>query len=141
MRFICFGFCLLCAKLESVEYCLWGKQHYDAVHFSWNLKKGMLYCWHLQRKPNNKKGSECLIVNLRTVQKIQKELNEFRDDYESTAAPKSHSDHSDEKWTPKFVGEIQAMIDNDPSESIRSIAKNTEMSEFLIRQRVHEDIQ
>ena len=30
---------------------------------------------------------------------------------------------SDEKRSPKFVGEIQAMIDNDPNKSIRSIAK------------------
>ena len=40
----------------------------------------------------------------------------------------------------KFVAEIQAMIDNDPSKPIRSIARNMEISEFLIRQVVHEDV-
>ena len=36
----------------------------------------------------------------------------------------------------KFIGEIQVMIDNDPSKSIRSLA----VSKFLIWLVVHEDI-
>ena len=57
------------------------------------------------------------------------------------AAQKPHSDCSDNKRTLKFLGEIQAMIDNNPSKSIRSTARNIRVSEFLIRQIVHEGIQ
>ena len=74
------------------------------------------------------------------MQKIWKELDEFNGDYGGMAAQKPHSDHSDKKRTPKFVGEIQAIIDNDPSESIKSVAKNMEMSKFLIRHIVPENI-
>ena len=70
------------------------------------------------------KISQCLGVNLRTVQRIQKELDESNGDYKDMAAWKLHFDHSDEKITPEFVGEIQAIIDNDPSKSIRSIVMN-----------------
>ena len=61
--------------------------------------------------------SRCLLVNLRTVQKIRKELNESNGDYEGTAGWKSHSGHFDMKKT-ELIGEIQAMIDDDPSKSI-----------------------
>ena len=61
------------------------------------------------------KNSECLGVNLSTMQRIQKEMGESNGDYEDTAAQKSHSDHSEKKKPPKFVGEIQAMTNNDPS--------------------------
>ena len=37
----------------------------------------------------------CLGVNLRTVQRIQKELNESSGDYEDTITWKPHSDRSD----------------------------------------------
>ena len=50
------------------------------------------------------------------------------------------TDFSEEKRTPKFIGEILAMIDNDPSKSIKSLAKDMGMSELLIKQVVHEDI-
>ena len=50
-------------------------------------------------------------------------------------------DHSDKKRTPKFVGEIQATIENDPSKLIRSIFRNMEVSEFLMRPLVNENIQ
>lgn len=89
---------------------------------------------------SNKNISECLGVNLRTVQRIRKDFDESNGDYEGAAARKTHSARSDKKRTPEFVGEIQAMIDNDPSKSMRSIARDTGVSEFLIRQTVHEDI-
>ena len=47
----------------------------------------------------------------------------------------------DSKRTIEFVREIQGMIHNDPSELIKSIASNIGMSEFLMKQVVHEDIQ
>ena len=42
--------------------------------------------------------------------------------------------------TPRFVNRIQAMIDHDLCKSIRLLARDVEMSEFLIRQVVHENI-
>ena len=80
-------------------------------------------------------------VNLRTTQRIRKVLDDSSGDSDSTAARKSHSDHSDLNGTLKFVCEIQTMVDNDSSKSIRSITKDMEVLEFLIRQVVHEDIQ
>ena len=38
------------------------------------------------------------------------------------------------------MGEIQDMIGNDPSKLISSIARDMGVSEFLIRQMVHEDV-
>ena len=38
MLFICFRFCLLCSKPESVEDCLRGKKHHNAFHYSRNLE-------------------------------------------------------------------------------------------------------
>ena len=62
--------------------------------------------------------------------------DESNGDYEGTAAWKPHSDSSDKKRTPEFVGEIQAMIDSDFNQSIRSIIRDMEVYEFLIRQVV-----
>ena len=76
-------------------------------------------------------------INLRTVQRIQKDLDEFNGDYESTATWKSYSGFSDKKKTPGFVGEIQSMIDNDPTETI---ARHMVVSKILIRQVMYEDI-
>ena len=53
---------------------------------------------------------------------------------------KPHSDCYDKKRTPEFIGEIHVMMHNNPSKSIRSIAMDIEVSKFLIRQVVHEDI-
>lgn len=55
-------------------------------------------------------------------------------------ALKTHSDCSDTKRTPEHIDEIQARIDNDPFKSIRSIARDIGVSEFLIRRVVLEDI-
>ena len=40
------------------------------------------------------------------------------------------------KRIPNFVGEIQAMIDNDPSKSIRYIARDMGVPEVLIKQSI-----
>ena len=57
-----------------------------------------------------------------------------------TVIRKSPSDHFDKKIIPEFLGEIKAMIDNNPSKSIRPIDRDMGVSEVLIRQVVHEDI-
>lgn len=42
---------------------------------------------------------------MRTVQRICKELDESKGDYEGTAARKTHTDRSDKKRILEFVGE------------------------------------
>ena len=44
------------------------------------------------------------------MQGIFKKLDESKRHYKNTAAEKPNYDRSDEKITPKFVGEIQAII-------------------------------
>ena len=85
------------------------------------------------------KISLSLGVNLRTAKWTWKELDKFNGDYKGTTAQKFHSDHFDLKRT-KFLGEIQAIISNNPSCLIRSIAKEMGVSKFFIRQVGHEDI-
>ena len=53
-----------------------------------------------------------------------------------TAARETQSARSNKKITPEF--DYGIMIDNDPS--LRAMARDTEVSEYRIRQTVHEDI-
>ena len=96
-----------------VSWALWEEHHHDAIHSSRNLHlfRNLLY--------------ECLDVNLRITQRIQKEFDESNGDYEGTAARMPRSDRSDLKRTPEFVGEIQNVVDNDSSKLIRSISYQT----------------
>ena len=71
-------------------------------------------------------------VNLRILLNIRKELEVYNGNYEFIAAQKLHSNCSNKKRSPEFLDEILAMISNDPKKSIKSIAWNTEVSEFLI---------
>ena len=75
------------------------------------------------------KISQCFGVNLKTVQRIWKELNKSNGDTEGTAALKTRTDRSSKKRTVKLVGQNQA---NDLSKSIRSIARDIGMFQFLI---------
>ena len=45
------------------------------------------------------------------------------------------------KRTHKFVGDINAVIDDGPSKLIKSVTRDMGASEFLIKQIVHEDVQ
>ena len=95
----------------------------------------MLYCLEFISEAPTRRDP-CIWVSR---QRILSELDDFKGDYKSTAAQKLHSIRFDKKTTSKFIGEIQAMIDNDPSKSIRSIAWDMGVAEFLIKQVVHED--
>ena len=114
------------------------------IPFSRNLKNCMLYClvfmpeapiWRFTMfgcQPEN--NAEDF-----------KRLGKSNGDYKCMASQKPQSKCSDKKKkkkkrTPKFIGEIQAIIDNDPSKSIRYIARDMRVSKFLIRQVVHKDI-
>ena len=79
-------------------------------------------------------------VNLKTVRRIQKDLDDSYRDYECRVVWQPHSNRSDKKRSPQFVGEIPVIIDNNPSKSINPIPINLGDSELLIRQIVHEDI-
>ena len=70
------------------------------------IRNGMLYwsysCWNLQYKDFRVLG-----VNLRTVQTIQKELDESYVNYEGTAGRESHSGRLDKNsliccWDPDY---------------------------------------
>ena len=94
----------------------------------------------IQAGSSHTKISECLDVNLRTEQSSRKELDESNGNDEGMAARKPYSDRPDKKRIPEFVGEIQAMINNNPSKSVRSIARDMEVSEFLIALVINESI-
>ena len=112
------------------------KQHYDAIHSSRKLETTCCTTWH----SNEKFHHENLGVNIKTVQRIWKKLNESNGDYEGATAWKLYSDCSDKK-TPEFLDKIQTLIEHDTSKWIRSITRNMKESEFLIRQVVQENIQ
>ncbi|KAK8380611.1 hypothetical protein O3P69_016895 [Scylla paramamosain] len=53
---------------------------------------------------------------------------------------KHHSRQSDTIRDAEFVAQLQAMVDEDPSQSMRSIARELQVSEGTIRKCLHEDI-
>lgn len=57
-----------------------------------------------------------------------------------TAHRKQHSRRSDTLRTPAFVAQLQALVDEDPGKSVRSLAKELGVSEGTIRNAVHEDL-
>ena len=77
--------------------------------------------------------SECLAVNQKIHQKIRKELNKIRSDYEGRAGRKPYSDRSDKKRA-EFVGDIEAMMNNNASKSKRFVDKDMGVTEFRTRQ-------
>lgn len=70
---------------------------------------------------------------MRRVSKIRQEIKKSNGDDEGIVARKTHSGRrSNENRTPEFVGEIQAIIDNHPSESNKSITSDMEVFEFQV---------
>ena len=67
-------------------------------------------------------------------------MDESNHDLKGTAVQKSYSDCSDKKRTPEFVGDIKAIIANDPCEESRFTARDMGVSKLLIRLVLHEDI-
>ena len=137
MHALCFRFHLLCSKLESLGHSLCRKQYHDTIQSSKNLETA---CYPIDNHAgsSNTKISQYLSVNLRTVQRILKDLDESNSNYK-------YSNLEASLWLfkkrTKFIGGIQAMIDNDPSKLIRCIPRDMGVSEFLIRKVVHEDIE
>ena len=72
--------------------------------------KGTLYCWHSYRKLQYKDFSVVRSMSLEVIMKARQ--------------LESLTDCSDKIITPKFVVEIQVMMENNPSKLIRSITTN-----------------
>lgn len=84
--------------------------------------------------------SEFFNISIRMVQNVRRELEDSGFDYEATAKRKTHRRRSDAVRTPDFAEEIQKVIDEDPSKSMRAIAREKGVDESVVRQVVHEDI-
>ena len=59
---------------------------------------------------------------------------------ESVAKRWKYKPHSDIVRTPQFLQQVQDIIDEDPSNSIRVISRDLQVSEYTIRRIAHEDI-
>ena len=93
-----------------------------------------IWKWHavllgIQARNNNIKDFTVFCCQSEdTVERIWKDLNESNGDYKGMAGEKPPSDLSDKKRNFEFVGKIQPTIENDPSKSFRSIARDMEVS-------------
>ena len=74
------------------------------------------------------------------VHKVRKELEASDGNVSPVAKRKKHCQRSDTTRTPEFIRHVQNIIDEDPRKTIRSIAKDLQVSEGTIRNVVHKDI-
>ena len=126
-----------------ITWALWGRQYHDTILSSRNLKTTCCTAWYSHQK------LQCKDFTMFGYQsedsaKDSKRVGQDHWRQDSSAASLwsfwSKKKKKKKKSTAEFVCKIQAMIYNDHSKSIKSIAKNQEMSKFLIGQIVHEDI-
>ncbi|KAM0736931.1 hypothetical protein ACS0PU_000024 [Formica fusca] len=74
------------------------------------------------------------------VHKVRRELEASDGDTQSVAKRKKHEERSDTIRTTQFIQQIQAIVDENPSKSIRALARDLKVSEGLVRRVVHEDL-
>ncbi|KAF2352918.1 hypothetical protein FHG87_016326 [Trinorchestia longiramus] len=74
------------------------------------------------------------------VRKVRRELLASDYNFEATAARQDHSRRSDCTRDAEFTAKVQEMVDNNPSMSMRAIARELEVNEKIIRQCVAEDL-
>ena len=74
------------------------------------------------------------------VHKVRRELEASDGNVESVAKRRKHKPRSDTVRTPQFVQQVQDIIDEDLSKSIRAISRDLQVSECTIRRIVHKDI-
>ncbi|XP_011068611.1 PREDICTED: uncharacterized protein LOC105154645 isoform X1 [Acromyrmex echinatior] len=84
--------------------------------------------------------SEFLNLARSFVHKVRRELEVSNGNVQSVAKRKTHKARSDTVRTSQFVQQVQGIIDEDPSKSIRAISRDLQVSECTIRRIVHEDI-
>jgi len=61
-------------------------------------------------------------------------------DVETVAKRKRHEERSDTIRNTQFVQQVQEIVDESPSKSMRAIARDLNVSEGLIRRVVHENL-
>ncbi|KAK8374093.1 hypothetical protein O3P69_019943, partial [Scylla paramamosain] len=82
-----------------------------------------------QRGHSRSKISELLKVTEQLVRTVTRELISSDYDCEGAAERKHHSRRSDTARDAEFVTQLRAMVDEDPSRSMRSIARELQVSE------------
>lgn len=83
---------------------------------------------------------EKLKLPLRTIQRMRKQLMESEFDVEAVMNRKTQDRAKQKVRSEKFIANVQQMIDNDPSVSIREISRRLRSSENTVRLCVREDI-
>lgn len=81
-----------------------------------------------------------LKLPLRTIQRIRKQLIESEFDVEAVGNRKSQDRTKQKVRSKNFITNVQQMINNDPSVSIREISRQLGSSESTVRLCVREDI-
>ena len=74
------------------------------------------------------------------VFKVRNEVEASDGDLSLVAKRKKHSKRSDIKRTEEFVQNVMDIIKEDPSKSMRAIAKQLNVAESTVRRVVNEDI-
>lgn len=89
---------------------------------------------------DNNKIAELLKVTRQFVWSVRLDLIASNYNYEAVAQRKEHSRRSDAIRDQDFVARVQGMVDNDPSKSMRAIARDLHVSEHCVRNCMMEDI-
>jgi len=84
--------------------------------------------------------SDMLKVAESFVRKVKRELIDSNYDFEAVAARKEHARRSDTKRDEDFVAQVQEMVNNDPGQSMRALARELNISEKTVRVCMMEDI-
>ena len=74
------------------------------------------------------------------VHKVRRELEASDGNVGNVAKRKKHEARSDRVRTSHFVQQVQGIIHENPSKSIRAISRDLQVSECTIHRIVHEDI-
>ena len=74
------------------------------------------------------------------VQKVRRKLEASDGNVESVAKRDKNKPCSGIVRAPQFVQQVQGIIDEDPSKSIKAISRDLQVSVSTIRTTVHEDI-
>ena len=91
-------------------------------------------------KQENASIAKFLKVDKSWVWGVRKKFEESEGEYGAIAERSTHKQWSDCVRTPEFVAKVQEMIDIDAGKSIRSIARDLQRSESMIRTGVAEDL-
>lgn len=94
----------------------------------------------LSAKHSDIEISTFLNVSRSFVHKVRLQLYEYDGNVSPVAKRKKHSQRSDTIRTPEFIPNVQNIIDENPRRSMRSIAKELQVSEWTIRAVVHQNI-